>query len=661
MAKPTKAQEKYQRQLMELGIYSQIQALYYFPKNTAYIEEMDFSPELEKGVFRGVVMTKPSIVRRGRAPFVRFSFITNNKILPLICFNQTYLQKTLEPGMEIVIIVQKSKMNWIVNKVYYKNLDAIGTESEYPLLKGMRQAKFRTYLQEILDTLPITNFLPESLHKKYRLLPRKQAFQQMHFPEAPEDKIEAMRYFKYEEAFLFYLNLLLRKKEAREVEGKSKHIDTTDIEVFKAELPFTLTSGQEKVLQEMILDITSPQIMHRLVQGDVGSGKTIVALLLVYLQYKAGYQSVFLAPTTILAEQHYQEAKKYLEKLGLKIAFLRSQTKKSERDALLKKLADGAIDLLVGTHALLEPDVVFKNLGFAIIDEQQRFGVGQRKKLRQKGDVVDMLYMSATPIPRTLAISIFGDLSVSTIDTLPAGRQKITTKIVQKRYWSNVIRAITETVHRQEQVYVVCPLIEEGENSELGNVHFVYDQLKADLPADIVVGILHGRQKNEEKQQVIDAFSQGIIQVLVSTTVVEVGVHVDLATLMVIYDAQQFGLSQLHQLRGRVGRNARASTCLLISDQKNKRLQLLETSQDGFFLAQQDLELRGPGDFFGQKQSGLPTFRLIDLIQDSKILEVAKEDVAEILEEIELETAPDYNKIKQYIRAHQDELTDFID
>lgn len=652
---------KYLQQLTELGIQSPIQALYHFPKSIQYIEIQDFSPEVEQGVFQGIVQEKPSTVRYGKVPFVRFNFITNNHRLPVICFNQAYLTKILTSGMEIVIQAKKSKRNWVVSKVFYKNLDAIGNESEYQLLKGMRQAKFREYLQHCLDNLIIDNFFPQQLHDKYKLISRKRAFQYMHFPRNHQEKEQAIRYFKYEEAFLFYLNLLLRKKENQEVEGKHKQIKETDIQAFTTKLPFEMTNAQKKVVQEIIKDMNGQTIMHRLIQGDVGSGKTIVALLAAYVQIQAGYQAVFLAPTTILAEQHLKEATKYLADLGVNIAFLRSQTKKDVRLQILADLQSGKINLLIGTHALLEDDVLFQNLGLAIIDEQQRFGVEQRKKLRKKGELVDMIYMSATPIPRTLAISVFGDLSVSTIDELPAGRQKIATRVVQKKYWQNVVQEIISTVEKGEQAYVVCPLIEESETMELGDLHFVYQQLQADLPQTIKLGMLHGKQKNEEKNAIIEAFAQEQIHVLVSTTVVEVGVHVDKATLMVIYDAQQFGLSQLHQLRGRVGRNARAAQCLLISDHKNKRLQLLEKSQDGFFLAQQDLELRGPGDFFGQKQSGLPTFKLINLLEDINILEVAKADVVTVLQQLESKQAPQHEKILQYIEARKKAITDFID
>lgn len=656
----TKFNQKYLNQLTELGIKTPIQALYYFPKSIQYIELTPFTPELEMGVFRGIVQAKLTVIR-GKVPFVRFTFITNDSLVPVICFNQSYLTQVLEAGSEVVIVAKKSKRNWVVSKVYYKNIDAIGNESEYSLTKGMRQNKFREYLQYCLEHLTIDNFIPDALHKKYRLISRATAFQYMHFPANSEEKEQAIRYFKYEEAFLFYLNLFLRKKEMQEVLGKNKKIPADALNDFTEQLPFALTSAQKRVLNEIIRDITSSKIMHRLIQGDVGSGKTIVALLTAYLEIKAGYQAVFLAPTTILAEQHLKEAQKYLAPLGINIAFLRSQTKKDVREELLTKLAAGELDLLIGTHAVLEDDVVFNKLGFAIIDEQQRFGVEQRKKLRQKGDLVDMIYMSATPIPRTLAISIFGDLSVSTIDELPAGRQKIETRIVQKRFWSNVIKEIIATVERGEQVYVVCPLIEESEVMELGDVNYVFELLRQDMPTNMTIAMLHGKQKNEEKNTIIEQFAQEKIQVLVSTTVVEVGVHVDKATLMIIYDAQQFGLSQLHQLRGRVGRNSRPAKCLLISDQKNKRLQLLESSQDGFFLAQQDLELRGPGDFFGQKQSGLPTFRLINLLEDINILEVAKTDAMTILAELAIQKTNDYDKIKQYVEVRKKEITDFID
>ena len=662
MKQPKMLTDKYKAQLVELGITSPIKALYYFPKSVQYIEERLYTAEAQEGIFRGTALTKPTAFRTGRTVFSRFRFLTNGAELALICFNQAFLQKVIDIGTELVVVAKKSKNNWVVSKVYYKDLDNIGTESAYSLLKGMRQPKFRSYIEACLTELPVQNFLPDTIHQKYKMIPRKEAFQYMHFPQSDEEKKQAIRYFKYEEAFLFHLNLLLRKQTFQKIEKpKQKNIDRKYMVEIEQALPFSLTQAQKKVLEEIVKDFENDYIMHRLVQGDVGSGKTIVAIISAYLQIKAGYQIAFLAPTTILAEQHFKNTVSLLEHLGVSVAFLRSQTKKKERLAILDKLKNHEIDVIIGTHALLEADVQFANLGLAVIDEQQRFGVEQRKLLRKKAEAVDMLYMTATPIPRTLAMSVFGDLDVSTIDELPEGRQKITTRIVQKKHWENVLADIIATTDRAEQVYVVCPLIEESETLELGNLMAIFEQLKGELPTHLRIEMLHGKQKNEEKQEIIERFTKKEIDILVSTTVVEVGVHVDSATLMIIYDAQQFGLSQLHQLRGRVGRSSLASTCLLISDHKNKRLQAMTKSQDGFYLAQQDLELRGPGDFFGQKQSGIPTFRLLNLVEDYKILQVAKEDVVEILAKVLLEEIPEIDKIQQYIINKRDKMEELLD
>ena len=651
---------KFKEQLIEIGVETPIKALYYFPKTTNFLEVRTFFPTLEKGVFRGIVQTPPKIIRRGKSAFARFTINCDGYDIPLICFNQTYLGQKIIVGMEIIIIAQRSKSNWVVSKVYYKDLANLQTESEYTLPKGMQQKRYRSYLEHCLNKLIIEDFLPEELHEKYKLIERKTAFIWMHIPQSSEQKLQANRYFKYEEAFIFYLNLLLRKQyfTTPETNINKKNVTAPLTEMLEL-LPFTLTGAQLRVLEQITFDFNQSTLMHRLLQGDVGSGKTIVALLAAYSKMISGVQVAFLAPTTILAEQHFNNAQKLFDNTDLKIAFLRSQTKKKERVKLLQELSDGEIDLLIGTHALLEDDVIFSELGFAIIDEQQRFGVEQRKKLREKGVNVDMLYMTATPIPRTLAISVFGDLSVSTIDELPAGRQEIVTKIVQKLHWQTVVRHIIENCERNEQVYVVCPLIEESELTDVSNILTVAEQLEKDLPKSIKIGVLHGKQKNEEKQTIIQEFSANTVNVLVSTTVVEVGVHVDSATLMVIYDAQQFGLSQLHQLRGRVGRSTLASMCLLISDYKNPRLQLLEQSQDGFYLAQRDLELRGPGDFFGSKQSGIPTFKILNLVEDAKILQYAKNDVARVLATFEQQE--NIGKIKQYIDAKKAEILEVID
>ncbi|MGL5042567.1 MAG: ATP-dependent DNA helicase RecG [Culicoidibacterales bacterium] len=653
---------KYKMQLSELGLTTPIKALYHFPKSVQFIEVKPYLPGAVEGVFAGTVATIPSIFRKGRTSFVRFKIATDGVELPLICFNQTFLQKTLVLDMEIVIIAKCSKQNWIVSKVYYNDLDAIGTESAYALLKGMRQPKFREYLTWCLEVVDLANFVPDLYHQKYQLIARKEAFKKMHFPQSDEDKKQAIRYFKYEEAYIFQLNLLMRKQFFQRVEKPVvKEIKLIFLTQLQEMLPFELTAAQLKVIAEMVADFKSEFVMHRLVQGDVGSGKTVVALIAAYLQIKAGYQVAFLAPTTILAQQHFTNTNELLAILGVKVAFLRSQTAKKQRDLLLEELKNQEIDLIIGTHALLEEDVDFKNLGLAIIDEQQRFGVEQRKKLRKKGASVDILYMTATPIPRTLAMSVFGDLDVSTIDELPAGRVEITTRIVQKKHWENVLQTIIQTVERKEQVYVVCPLIEASEILELGNLTAVFESLAKDLPGNYKIEMLHGKQKNEQKQEVITNFSDRLIDVLVATTVVEVGVHVDSATLMIIYDAQQFGLSQLHQLRGRVGRSSLPSTCLLVSDHKNKRLTLLVKSQDGFYLAQEDLKLRGPGDFFGLKQSGVPTFRVLDLIEDINVLTVAKGDALATLNEINQSTEDNHPKIKKYIESKQKQNKEFLD
>jgi len=658
-----KETEKYFSKLMQLGIYSPIQALYHFPKSIQYVNIKPFCADMSEGYFRGIIQGVPRIVRYRKVPFIQFRFLTNNQTISIIAFNQTYLAKILQPNMQIVIHAKKSQRNWVASKIFYRN-EPVEHESEYVLLKGMRQTKFRKYLRKCLVEVKLSNFLPEVLHRKYQLIDRKRAFTRIHFPQNAAEKDEAIRYFKYEEAFLFYLQLFLRKKEMQGTNGKTKDIQWSDLLHFKAQLPFAFTHAQERVMEEIMNDLNSPKIMHRLLQGDVGSGKTIIALLSAYLQICRGYQVVLLAPTTILAEQHFKEAQRYLEPLGVNVAFLRSQMKKSARTNARSGLKNGEIQLLIGTHALLEDDIEFANLGMGIIDEQQRFGVEQRKILRKKGDLVDMLYMSATPIPRTLAISVFGDLSVSTIDELPAGRAEIQTQVMRKRDWTSIILQIVETINRGEQVYIVCPLIEASESLDLGNLMHVYEKVVEDLPSSVSVSMLHGKQKNEEKQQTITDFVRKKIQVLVSTTVVEVGVHVDDATLMIIYDAQQFGLSQLHQLRGRVGRSSKPARCLLISDHQNQRLHLLENSQDGFFLAQQDLLMRGPGDFFGHKQSGLPTFKLVNLLDDVKLLEAAKSDVVETMQDLATlrdDRRKQYAKIEEYIALRNKDKPDFID
>ncbi len=411
-------------------------------------------------------------------------------------------------------------------------------------------------------------------------------------------------------------------------------------------MPFTLTGAQNRAVDDILADISSPYRMNRLLQGDVGSGKTAVAAACMYAVVKAGAQSALMAPTEILAEQHAKSLADWFEPLGLSVALLAGSVKGKKRTVLLEKIAAGEVDIVVGTHALIQEDVFFQNLGFVITDEQHRFGVEQRRVLRNKGESPDVLFMTATPIPRTLAISVFGDMDVSVLNELPAGRKPIETYWVTHDLFERVLGFIEKEVKAGHQAYVISPLIEESEKLDVQNAIDLYTMLTNHYQGDIQVGLMHGRLSAAEKEDVMNAFAKNDTQLLVSTTVVEVGVNVPNATVMVIYDADRFGLAQLHQLRGRVGRGDAQSTCILVAKPKSEvgkeRMRIMTETTDGFVLSERDLELRGPGDFFGSKQSGLPDFKLADVVHDYRTLETARQDADVIISSNVLENDEEY-------------------
>jgi ATP-dependent DNA helicase RecG len=434
--------------------------------------------------------------------------------------------------------------------------------------------------------------------------------------------------------------------------GISHSFELNQIEPFIKSLPFVLTEEQTKVMNEILDDMQSASAMNRLVQGDVGSGKTVVAAIALYAAFLSGYQGAYMAPTEILAEQHAETLHHYFQPFGVEVALLKGSLTDRQRRDLIGQLRMGLIDIVVGTHALIQQDVDFKNLGLVITDEQHRFGVNQRGILRQKGTHPDVLFMTATPIPRTLAITAYGDMDVSSIRALPKGRRPIETYWAKHQTWDRVIQFMKKQLDERRQAYVICPLIEESEKLDVQNAIDTYHQLSHALPS-YSIGLMHGRLHPNEKDEVMRRFSQNEISVLISTTVVEVGVNVPNATLMIIMDAERFGLAQLHQLRGRVGRGEHQSYCILIADPKTEigkeRMQVMMDTNDGFEIAGRDLELRGPGDFFGKKQSGLPDFKVADLAHDVRMLEAARDDAAEWVKRESLWVDPEYQPLRDLL------------
>ena len=477
----------------------------------------------------------------------------------------------------------------------------------------------------------------------------------MHFPTSPEEVKHARRRLVYEEFLYFQLKMqAFRKFEREQSTGLRQHYDLKKLKGFIATLPFQLTNAQKKVVNEICADIKSPYKMNRLLQGDVGSGKTAVAAIALYASVTAGYQGALMVPTEILAEQHVESLNSLLEPTGVTIALLSGSVKGKKRQEILRQLKAGDIDIMIGTHALIQDEVDFHNLGLVITDEQHRFGVEQRRILREKGESPDVLFMTATPIPRTLAITVFGEMDVSVINEMPAGRKTIETHWAKNDMLDRILEFVEAELKKGRQAYVICPLIEESDKLDVQNAIDVYSLLSNYYDGRFKAGLMHGRLPSTEKEEVMKAFSLNEIQLLVSTTVVEVGVNVPNATVMVIYDAERFGLSQLHQLRGRVGRGQEQSYCILLADPKTEigkeRMRIMTETNDGFILSERDLELRGPGDFFGKKQSGLPEFKVADMVHDYRALETARNDAAILIEQQQFWDSPDFLPMRTYLK-----------
>ena len=500
-------------------------------------------------------------------------------------------------------------------------------------LAGMRRA-IHNALEGLGKDMPL--ILPEWLRKKRSLMDSRVATRAIHFPKSHAEKVKAVKYLKYEELLVLQTKLALRRRERRLKSVNKFGSKTTLLDKFSKAIPFEPTGAQNRVVAEMRGDLMSGWQMYRLVQGDVGSGKTLVAMMGMLMAVDNGYQAAMMAPTEILAEQHFEEAQRMLEHIGVRVAFLCGGQKASERRKILEGIKSGLYHIVVGTHAVIQSKVEFKKLGLAVVDEQHRFGVAQRERLMKKGETVHLLMMTATPIPRSLALTVYGDLDVSIIDEMPKGRKPIDTRVFLENQRNTLRDIICQEIDKGHQAYVVYPLVEDNEDLDLVAATTGYDTMMEDYP-EYEIGIVHGRMKSDEKDAVMRRFKNGEIQILVSTTVIEVGVNVPNATLMIIEHPERFGLSQLHQLRGRVGRGLSDSMCILMGGTSGSkiaraRLQCMEDTTDGFVISEWDLKLRGEGEIWGTRQSGTPTLKLADLSVDGVLLDHAREDADELLE-----------------------------
>lgn len=630
--------------LSELGIHSLLDLIMTFPyrHEDFRLKDLTETPHNERVTIEGRVESEPSVLFLGKNKSrLQVHVLTGRHLVKAVFFNQAYLKNRLSPGMTVTLTGKWDRGRQVINVSSFTNgpkMDHSDFEPVYSLKGLVHQKTFRKYMRQALDMVQdsLQECLPSYLREGYRLISLTEALEGVHFPKDADHFKQARRRFVYEELLNFQLKMQAMKKVRKENEGGLPiRYDVEALRKLIASLPYELTNAQKRVVNELCKELKEPVRMNRLLQGDVGSGKTVVAALTLYAVITGGYQGALMAPTEILAEQHAASLAEWLEPFGVNIALLSGSVKGKTRRILLEKLKEGDIDLLIGTHALIQPDVEFKRLGLVITDEQHRFGVEQRRVLRDKGMNPNVMFMTATPIPRTLAITAFGEMDVSILDEMPAGRKKIETYWVKKESIHPVLDQLERELAKGRQAYVICPLIEESDKLDVQNAVDVYEQLATHFRQKYEIGLMHGRLHSDEKDRVMREFSEGQIHLLVSTTVVEVGVNVPNATFMVIYDAERFGLAQLHQLRGRVGRSEHQSYCILLADPKTEegkeRMISMTETNDGFLLAEKDLELRGPGDFFGTKQSGLPEFKMADLVHDYRALETARTDAEKLL------------------------------
>lgn len=653
-----KSAEKYKK----LGIETVEDLLLYFPfryedfksKNVLDLEDG------EKAVVSGLVATPANVQYYGyKRNRLRFTIKQGELVLAVSFFNQPYLAEKIELGQTVAVFGKWDKAKGALTGMKLLAQVEDDLQPVYRLSQGVSQSALvkviKTAFEAGLDNLLEEN-LPQILMDKYHLLSRRQAVRAMHFPKDLEEYKQALRRVKFEELLFFQLQLQVLKEENRSVgQGIVLDWDKKKLKDLQAKLPFTLTEAQERSLNEILADMRSPYHMNRLLQGDVGSGKTVVAGLAMYAAVTAGKQAALMVPTEILAEQHLQSLTSLFP--SLRILLLTGSLKAVERRERLELIQTGQVDLIVGTHALIQEGVRFHDLGLVIIDEQHRFGVAQRRILREKGQNPDVLMMTATPIPRTLAITAFGDMDVSIIDQMPAGRKEIITRWVKHQQLNLVLDWLVKEIQKGSQAYVISPLIEESEALDLKNAIALEGELIAYFGDRARIALLHGKMKGEEKEAIMQAFKQGEIDLLVSTTVIEVGVNVPNATVMIIMDADRFGLSQLHQLRGRVGRGDKQSYAVLVANPKTesgkRRMKIMTETTNGFVLAEEDLKLRGSGEIFGTRQSGIPEFQVANLIEDYPILEEARKVAIQVVTTHNWREHPDWHCLSLHLEQKE--------
>ncbi|GAA3024780.1 ATP-dependent DNA helicase RecG [Tetragenococcus solitarius] len=662
--------EKRAQALSDLGIETIEDLLSYYPFRYDDIKERDLAEinDQEKVTIKATVVSPPVINRFGyKKSRLQFRMMQGHDVFSVSFFNQPYLKDKVELSEDIAVY---GKWDAKRNSLTGMKILAANQEGDfapiYHVSKAIRQQTLVDLIKKAFARFKdqIEENLPLSLIEKYRLMGRKEAMYAMHFPNDPKEHHQAKRRVVFEEFFLFQMKIQgLKKEEKSEKHGIVIAYDVERLKAFTQKLPFQLTNAQKRVTNEICRDFLLPKHMQRLLQGDVGSGKTVVAAIALYAAVTAGFQGALMVPTEILAQQHLASLNQLFDPLEVHTALLTSSTKPKERQQIIEQLQQGEIDVVVGTHSLIQEGVDFSNLGLVITDEQHRFGVNQRKGLREKGFQPDVLFMTATPIPRTLAITAYGEMDVSVIDEMPAGRLPVETRWIKRGQLNDALKNAQLELKKGRQMYVICPLIEESESLDVQNAVELYEDLKEFFAPEFATGLLHGKMKNEEKEAIMTAFKENEIQVLISTTVIEVGVDVPNATMMLIIDADRFGLAQLHQLRGRVGRGKEASYCILVANPKNElgkeRMKIMTETNNGFIVSQKDLELRGPGEVFGFKQSGLPEFVAADIVADANVLEVAKEEAQKLWHKKNWQLLPEYAGLLSYLKGKDPENSFF--
>ena len=624
--------------LEKLGITSKEALITYYPYRYNIIKRSDLklAKQDEQIIIDGVVENVPALFRfKKNMDKMNFRLNTGQYLLNVVIFNRVFMKSKLTPGSLVTVFgkYEMQKSTILASDIRLGELpDYEMIEPVYRTTSGLSSRQLKTFIDEIFP-LSVKDYIPHYLQEKYQFLNKEESLKEIHQPNDKAILNKAQERLKYEELFLFMLKVNYLKQRSNKDSGLARDVDYEKVTNLIDKLPFTLTSDQLNSISDIYHDLIEPKRMNRLLQGDVGSGKTVVAFISMYINFLSGYQSALMAPTDVLAQQHFNNLKTLFKDQSINIKLLTGKLSAKDKKDVLRGLKEGQIDMVVGTHALFSDNVLYSNLGLVITDEQHRFGVAQRSNLKNKGQMPDILYMSATPIPRTYALTIYGDMDVSTIKVMPKGRQEIKTYIKTSAQIKDVLTTMYEELKMNHQVYVVAPLVSESEKIDLENISDLEGKMDKAFGKLYKIGVLHGKMDSKEKEKIMTAFYNNEINILISTTVIEVGVDNPNATLMVIFDSYRFGLSTIHQLRGRVGRSALQSYCILISDREVERLNILTKTNDGFIISEEDFKTRGSGDLFGIRQSGDMAFQIADIKADFDLLLKAKEDSLEYLKD----------------------------